>query len=351
MTTATRAAELDWWTRYLDHPTAKQRMWALYGARYYDFFFEEMADAGSTVEIGSGPLPVMEVMDCRNMLAVDPLGAEYRGLTGWPIAPSTEHIDVRGRWDTVLLLNVLDHADDPEDLIRTAHRLLRAGKRCLVYVHLDQDDDKHRPLSADQVRAWLLGAGFQIRREAILERVFEPAAYAAVATRPAMSDGEALRNIAGALDGQRWWLTCGAVLGYYRDGALIPWDHDIDVAIEGDLRPVRAALEAAGWTCWRRLGTPWDGHVMQFEHDEIPRTLDLYAHYRDGDRIWMAVYPTTGRRRYEYDAALFDRLETVEWQGARVRVPPIEYLEAQYGADWRTPRPEWSWAEDPPCLR
>src|SRR3972149_2516237 len=52
-------AELAWWKRYLDHPTARQRMWALYGARYYDFFWRDMGNAANTVEIGAGPVPGM----------------------------------------------------------------------------------------------------------------------------------------------------------------------------------------------------------------------------------------------------------------------------------------------------
>lgn len=344
-------AELSWWREYLAHPTAKQRMWALYGARYYPFFWREMATAGSCIEIGSGPLPVMEIMDCRNMVAVDPLAAEYREMAGWPIASSTREIDVDGRWDTVLLLNVLDHTDDPADLAREAARLLRPGKRCLIYVQIHAGDDRHEPVSVADVRRWIREAGLDIQREDVIEAVYDPDAYVAVATKPSWTDAETLDNIAAALEPFPWWLTCGAALGYYRDGALIEWDHDIDVGIDAaavDVSALRSALAEAGWRSWRRLGTPADGYVMQLEHPLSQHMLDIYFHYLDGDELRFAVYPTSGRKHYVYDAFTPQR---VTFLGVDVPIMPLSAVQEQYGPDWRTPNPEWDWTSDPQCLR
>lgn len=179
-------AEFAWWKRYLAHPTAKQRMWALYGARYYGFFFAEMMRAGRTIEIGAGPLPVMEMMIYDRGVAIDTLGLRYKaeGLTTWEILAST--IDMLSDWaDTLLLLNVLDHTDEPEPLVREAYRLLTAGGRCLVFVHVGQHDEKHMEMSGENCRRMLLRTGFTIDRDEVAPaNSFDPAAYVAVAVKP-----------------------------------------------------------------------------------------------------------------------------------------------------------------------
>jgi len=178
-------AELAWWKRYLDHPTARQRMWALYGARYYDFFWRDMGNAENTVEIGAGPVPVMEIMSCSRGTAVDTLGDAYRaaGLAKWPYVPIGDVPD--GYADTLLLLNVLDHTDDPQELVRDGYRVLRVGGRALVFVHLNQGDDKHRRVSESEPGGWLGSAGFLLERWAIKPpTVYDPSAYMAVVVKP-----------------------------------------------------------------------------------------------------------------------------------------------------------------------
>jgi len=176
-------AEFAWWRNYLRHPTAKQRMLALYGARYYGLFFAEMMDAGRTVEIGSGPLPVMETMLYDRGVAIDTLGPRYKvaGLTSWEILPSAEGIET-GWADTVLLLNVLDHTDDPAPLVAQAHRILRDGGKALVFVHLGPGDDKHIPIQPGDCGRWL-GVFGDVVSHIADATVYDPPAYVAVAVK------------------------------------------------------------------------------------------------------------------------------------------------------------------------
>src|SRR3972149_2999594 len=137
-----QAAELAWWKAFLEHPTAKQRMWALYGARYYGFFWKELHDLGTVVEIGAGPLPVIEVGIAHVAVAVDTLSEHYveAGLTDWRSWADIEEIP-DGYADTVLLLNVLDPSASRR--ARTTARRSRRPASCrrTPRTHLGQEDD------------------------------------------------------------------------------------------------------------------------------------------------------------------------------------------------------------------
>jgi len=174
-----QAAELEWWRKYLAHETARQRMYALYGARYYPFFWREMREAGDTVEIGSGPLPVMDIMNCRQIVALDTLA--YEGLTAWHINTDITILPDASA-DTVLLLNVLDHTDDPAPLVAQAYRLLRDGGKALVFVHLGPGDDKHIPIEPGECGRWM-GVFGDVTSQIAPATVYDPPAYVAVAVK------------------------------------------------------------------------------------------------------------------------------------------------------------------------
>lgn len=178
-----QAAELAWWQNFLSHPTAKERMLALYGARYFGFFYREMHDCGAVVEIGSGPLPVMLTMPAKMMCAIDTLWPEYRdaGLVGdWMVGHTDALMLPSQTADTVLLLNVLDHTDDPIQLIDDARRILAPHGRCLVFVHLEQEDEKHMFVREEDVVRWF--EDWNCERAGIQHTSFDPPAFVGVFT-------------------------------------------------------------------------------------------------------------------------------------------------------------------------
>jgi len=176
-----QAAELAWWTQYMGSRTAVPRMLALYGARYHDFFFQEFEAGGRVVEYGSGPLPVMLTTRANEMLAVDTLYSAYieAGLTtDWiPWFNSAGEVP-DGYFDTALLLNVLDHTDDPETLIANARRSLAPGGKALVFVHLEQSDEKHKLVMLADVRRWF--EDWELERCEVKTAAYDPDAYMAV---------------------------------------------------------------------------------------------------------------------------------------------------------------------------
>lgn len=191
MTTATapifqemQSAELAWWVKYMKHATAKERMYSLYGARYFGYFFPELHGEGALIEIGSGPLPVALMTHATQAVLVDSLWPEYQaaGITEDGLGGLTSTGELPGgQADYVLLLNVLDHTDEPEALVLEARRLLKPGGRALVYVHLEArgEDHRHAHVSEDDVIRWF--SEWHCERQDIFPMtVYDPPAFVGV---------------------------------------------------------------------------------------------------------------------------------------------------------------------------
>ena len=162
--------------------------------------------------------------------------------------------------------------------------------------------------------------------------------------RQARTQIAAFRAAADVLDaaGVTWWLTSGVLLGHIRDGAWIPWDKDVDLGIwPEDVGRARRAFKAARWPFKRdRDSQMWPVHK--------DTKIDLHTHYRDGS----TVYKLHGKRqhlRMDYPAHLFDTMQPTVYYLRRTLMPspPEEYLEAQYGPDWLTPKRDWQWDTSP----
>lgn len=150
----------------------------------------------------------------------------------------------------------------------------------------------------------------------------------------------AFAEVHRALDGLDWWLSDGAALGAVRDGRIVGGDIDVGVW-EPDLDKVAAALPVPSVRHRCEVKATFDG-----------QKVDVHGHLRTGELVW---YPLGKSESvvYEFPARLFAEFERYEVYGLPVWVPcPVEsYLAAHYGADWRTPRPGWSWQTSPPCAR
>lgn len=151
----------------------------------------------------------------------------------------------------------------------------------------------------------------------------------------------AFRELHALLDGLDWWLTDGAALGAVRDGRIIGGDIDIGVWA-GHLDAAAAAL----------AGKHMRRHRWEVKANVGGVKVDVHGHRRSDGMVW---YPLGASESvaYEFPAQLFGEFEQVELYRLPAWVPyPVEdYLVAHYGPGWRTPRPGWRWAQDPPCLR
>lgn len=150
----------------------------------------------------------------------------------------------------------------------------------------------------------------------------------------------AFRAAVDALDGITWWLTDGTALGAVRSGRVA--GADVDLGVWGhDIPAVAAAL----------AGRP---RVQVREHEitaGLGAKVDIHGHSRTGDMVWYPLGPEM-TPIYRFPAVLFNEFATVELYGvpALMPAPPERYLEAHYGAGWRTPRASWNYKRDAACI-
>jgi hypothetical protein len=147
-------------------------------------------------------------------------------------------------------------------------------------------------------------------------------------------------------------LDAGTLLGIARDGDLIPWDNDIDLMLPAQslpaLRKVYGQIFRRGWKVSRtyRMGfasEAWrvgDPRVIKLRSwnpwlfGPGSTLLDITITYRCQDACWWEM----AHKVCKVSAEHFDRHETLEYAGRRLRVPyrHKEYLTRLYG-EWRVP--------------
>ena len=152
-----------------------------------------------------------------------------------------------------------------------------------------------------------------------------------------------------------YWLDDGSLLGIIRDGALIPWDHDVDIGVPGDaiqlvpglkfdFLPKYLLRKKGARNAWLpgslrsiKIKTIWEKLIHINFH------VDLFAKYKVGQRYqWI----DSGTLK-TIDARFYDTLETINWEGRDISIPsnPEEYLAIRY-QDWRTPTQNFSPSRD-----
>jgi len=126
----------------------------------------------------------------------------------------------------------------------------------------------------------------------------------------------------------KFWLYNGTFLGAYRDGALIPYDSDVDLAIYSEDFKYLVSLEYVFNKMGFKLESPSYNKVVLF---------------RGGEQIDIDFFEVKGGKRvcglYRCDLSAFEILNEVSFLGRNWRIfsEPERWLEYLYGEDWRMP--------------
>jgi hypothetical protein len=173
---------------------------------------------------------------------------------------------------------------------------------------------------------------------------------------------EILKAICNCLElsGVNYHVDAGSLLGLYRDGRLISWDDDLDIAINASdleitvriLPNIIQRLAIVTDTKWHAtehfttvaFGNIQEGEVRSFKLNAVnaggmPST-DLFIKYVDQNYsdYCLASRGVRMPARFMNDTKLFQAA------GHNWRVPTETeaYLACHYGKNWRTPNPNWS---------
>lgn len=199
-----------------------------------------------------------------------------------------------------------------------------------------------------------------------------------------------------------YWVCHGTLLGLIRDGKLIPWDHDIDIALWANSVPKSTVIElmiSHGYAL-KSDGSDYDflsftkqgGREVDFNYYRVSQDPDLAfsewfiprskvtrllwalsnARLHQGRYGWLIrqlaflspafcwIVDALKKKNYLYKSAgyttpvnLLKDFQFIEISGIKIRVPfSFEHvLEYVYGKDWRIPKRQYDWTKESPSTR
>jgi hypothetical protein len=148
-----------------------------------------------------------------------------------------------------------------------------------------------------------------------------------------------LRDAKRIFDGQGvvFFLRQGTCLGAVRDGALIPWDDDLDLGSIIDAHGFSEEMIEPTAQAFREIDC-----YVDVNHEGLYTSVRIF---RDRIRIdWQCYRVVQGTIAHypgvPFPARLFMELAEVEFLDDTYHVPspPEEYLTIKYGPDWVTPK-------------
>lgn len=118
-----------------------------------------------------------------------------------------------------------------------------------------------------------------------------------------------------------WWVDCGTALGSYRYGDIIPWDHDVDIAILFDdhdraFKALNAGLDKSKYVIqdWSSYKEP--GCLLKLYMKESGTYMDLYHYKVDSDTQKIAYF-------FGHNDCLFLRQQNKNVENAMIGPLPI----------------------------
>lgn len=157
-----------------------------------------------------------------------------------------------------------------------------------------------------------------------------------------------------------YYVDAGTLLGLYRDGQLIPWDDDLDLAVASEhVSGVNAVLQHCLPMLESLTGTPWavTEHRAQRGFGAVPEgairglklhpqdselklpMLDVFVKYIAGDTMDYVL----SSRGISMPSCHILHTDELQFRGVTLAIPSDveDYLTLHYG-DWRTPVKDWN---------
>jgi len=151
-----------------------------------------------------------------------------------------------------------------------------------------------------------------------------------------------------------YWLSCGTLLGFYRDGDFIGHDTDTDlcVNIESLNKKIINDILNNGFKIGHIFGRSSDGFEIALNRNGVK--TDLFFFYKNDNYWYHSVYSNftqVDSLKHDYVFKPFGLKET-EFLGHKFITPDnIEsVIIQQYGEDWRLPNSKWSYYQSPKNL-
>lgn len=294
----------------------------------------------------------------RTALATDP----HAWRVWRSIADITPHEDERihaieGAADALLVL--CQEASPPAGLLAElatalieARRPARALRALQAHAGLNGEDGT---LIRARARALYHGGAYEaaFREAARLLRRLEtsqPAEARCSRFEPAPAT-EALIGIRDLLAaaGVECFLMAGTLLGFHRDGGLLPHDRDVDIGVfrTPDGGPdIAGILRSAPGILLPRIARPGDRY-FGLRHKGV--AIDIFLHDRAGSHVLAGFSPMPGDIQWRFTGF---GLAPARYAGQDWTVPsdPDRYLAESYGPGWQTPDPRFASAVSSPAL-
>lgn len=148
-----------------------------------------------------------------------------------------------------------------------------------------------------------------------------------------------------------WWLTCGTLLGFYRDSNYIKHDIDIDLCVDWETFSKECLLEILTvFNLNKFYGLPESSLEICLEDKGL--NLDLFFIYKNQSKIYHSVFGDFTNDSYSRFDYVYDpiKLKRTEFRGIRCWVPDdTEYfIQQNYGLNWRVPEKSWHYIKSPP---
>jgi phosphorylcholine metabolism protein LicD len=148
-----------------------------------------------------------------------------------------------------------------------------------------------------------------------------------------------------------YWLSCGTLLGLYRDGDFIGHDNDTDVCININSlnKKLLTDIEKNGFKIGNIFGRLEDGFEIALNKNGVK--TDLFFFYKKENYWYHSVYSNFTQidsLKHDYVFKPFNLKET-KFLGHKFITPDdIELvIIQQYGDNWRIPNKNWSYYQSP----